>query len=324
MATVTLKLVTRYKSALKHRRQAVGQEAVYKLEARSCRLSVETQQLKMALVSALVVAMLAAAATGQFQPRPATEDVPPFPPNGPPASSKLTAGRLFLGGDLSEAQKKQHAWERSGQFEGDIVFPNGLRPANGIIFESWKWNSLQVPYFIDPLFTRAQRAVILGAIDEYHRRTCIRFRPYVRTDPDYVYITGNFSGCYSYIGRVANGQILNLEYNGGCVFHDTVLHELLHALGFYHMQSTSKRDNHVTILWDNIMTGFEHNFEIYNTTDFGTPYDYISTMHYSRFAFSSNGQPTIESKQGHSSLGTAKNLTDLDIFKLHTLYGCRT
>ncbi|KAJ8871932.1 hypothetical protein PR048_028272 [Dryococelus australis] len=276
----------------------------------------------MASVLAAVILILAAAVSCSVLP--AAQDVPPFPANGPPISGRPVDGRLSLKGGLSEEEEKQHAWERSGQYQGDIVFPRGIRPANGIIYEAWKWTSLTVPYFIDPTFTATQRSVILGAISEYHRRTCIRFRPYVRTDPDYVYITGNYSGCYSYIGRVANGQVLNLEYNGGCVFHATVLHELLHALGFYHMQSTYNRDDYVTILWDNVQSGFEHNFEIYNTTDFGTSYDFNSTMHYSRYAFSSNGQPTIESKHGHTSLGTARNLTDLDIFKLHSLYGCST
>ena len=45
-----------------------------------------------------------------------------------------------------------------------------------------------------------------------------------------------------------------------------------------------------------LFLGHEHNFNKYGTnfvTTFGTPYDYNSVMHYSRRAFSKNGQNTI-------------------------------
>ena len=46
-------------------------------------------------------------------------------------------------------------------------------------------------------------------------------------------------------------------------------------------------------------TGQEHNFDKYNAstiTSFGVPYDYESIMHYGPYAFSENGQKTIEPK----------------------------
>jgi hypothetical protein len=45
--------------------------------------------------------------------------------------------------------------------------------------------------------------VILGAINDFHQRTSIRFREYdILTDYDYVYISGEDSGCWSYVGRL--------------------------------------------------------------------------------------------------------------------------
>jgi hypothetical protein len=45
--------------------------------------------------------------------------------------------------------------------------------------------------------------VILGAINDYHQRTSIRFKEYdSSTDRDYIYITGEDSGCWSYVGRL--------------------------------------------------------------------------------------------------------------------------
>lgn len=41
----------------------------------------------------------------------------------------------------------------------------------------------------------------------------------------------------------------------GCIYHNTVQHELLHALGFNHEQTRSDRDNHIRVLWENISEG---------------------------------------------------------------------
>lgn len=68
------------------------------------------------------------------------------------------------------------------------------------------------------------------------------------------------------------------------------------ALGFYHMQSAYDRDDFVTIHWENIKPGMEHNFNQYNSdlvTHFNTTYDYYSVMHYGAFGFSKNGKATI-------------------------------
>ena len=92
-------------------------------------------------------------------------------------------------------------------------------------------------------------------------RTCIRFRQR-NGDADYVYIQRGSvnSGCWSYVGRVGGGQILNLqvpEYPGAahCVWTGTVSHELIHAIGYYHEQSRPDRDDFVEINWSNIPTG---------------------------------------------------------------------
>ena len=88
-----------------------------------------------------------------------------------------------------------------------------------------------------------------------------------------------------------------LYYSGyGCVSIGTVVHEMLHAAGFWHEQSRPDRDQHVSVLWENISPGREDNFARYSRAEVSTlslPYDTQSVMHYSATAFSRNGQYTI-------------------------------
>lgn len=118
------------------------------------------------------------------------------------------------------------------------------------------------------------------------------------------------------------GQQLNVN-SPKCVHKGIVMHEMLHAAGFYHQQSASNRDDYVKILWENISDGHESNFNKYDSsevTDFGTTYDYESVMHYSGKAFSKNGNDTIVALQNVTRLGQRKGFTDTDITKLNQMY----
>ena len=83
----------------------------------------------------------------------------------------------------------------------------------------------------------------------------------------------------------------------GCFRIGTILHELLHTLGFIHMHSSSLRDNYINIIWSEIRRDSLHNFQIYKTsTSFGEEYDLDSVMHYGRKSFSKSGNNTIVPK----------------------------
>lgn len=72
--------------------------------------------------------------------------------------------------------------------------------------------------------------------------------------------------CYSYVGRRGNAQTVSLA-RSGCVYHKTVQHELLHALGFNHEQTRSDRDSYIRVAWENIQSGTELRFILFDFSD---------------------------------------------------------
>ncbi|KHN73966.1 Zinc metalloproteinase nas-13 [Toxocara canis] len=168
------------------------------------------------------------------------------------------------------------------------------------------------------------RAEIAAAIEDIERLTCIRIKPRTDADTDYVHIAP-LDGCYSSLGRTGGAQ--NVSIDRGCVYKGTIVHELMHTIGFYHEQARADRDDYVTILWDNVMPGDEDQFDSYPLTEIdhlGTEYDYESVMHYSPKAFSKNGQPTILPKRAEVAIGHKEGLSATDAYKINRLYNCTT
>lgn len=62
-----------------------------------------------------------------------------------------------------------------------------------------------------------------------------------------------FARCFSSVGDQQTGQILSL--GSGCDHKAVIEHELLHALGFYHEQSRTDRDDYVDIWLDQVTPG---------------------------------------------------------------------
>ncbi|KAL7833733.1 hypothetical protein AOLI_G00286930 [Acnodon oligacanthus] len=178
---------------------------------------------------------------------------------------------------------------------GDIATYTGFQNADPCTSRGCKWGKrrnrkVYVPYIISNQYSSQEIMVIKKALRSFERSTCIRFRPH-RRQRDYIHIQSR-SGCYSFVGRRGGEQVVSLN-RIGCMHHGVIQHELLHALGFNHEQNRSDRDRHVQILFQNVIPGREHNFRKIRTNNLRTPYDYSSIMHYGKYAFSRNNQPTI-------------------------------
>ncbi|GFQ87815.1 astacin-like metalloprotease toxin 1 [Trichonephila clavata] len=147
---------------------------------------------------------------------------------------------------------KRLALQNPDLYDGDMLGIDGPFDAerNAIPGQKFRWPNAVVPYVIDATL-EGYKQFILDAIKNYHDHTCIRFVP--RTDQnDYVKIFLG-QGCYSQVGRVGGQQLLSL--GNGCLYVGTAIHEFGHALGFYHEQSRSDRDDYLIIYLENVLPG---------------------------------------------------------------------
>jgi meprin B len=222
--------------------------------------------------------------------------------------------------------------EEGGLFEGDIVLQPGENPLhrNAVADKRRTWANGVVPYEIQSSYPTTVKNLFQEAMRTIEDKTkvngkaCITFKPrsgesaYVRFE--------NGNGCHTPVGYI--GRKSSVTIGHGCERKGTIMHELLHALGFWHEQSRTDRDKYVTIHLENVQKGHEGNFNKYPVgyiDMLGQPYDYDSVMHYSAYAFAiDRSKPTIVPKQSGAQIGQRTHLCTIDIREIQLLYGCTT
>ncbi|XP_065890335.1 uncharacterized protein [Dysidea avara] len=182
------------------------------------------------------------------------------------------------------------------------------------------WPKGKVYFEFHSSLTDAEKEVIYDAMRHWEAKTCIRFCQGCTPDGCIRYFRG--PGCCSYVGRIS-GYIQPVSIGQYCEFPQTV-HEIGHALGFWHEQSRPDRDEYIKVHPNNILAGRVHNFNKETTSSvdsLGVTYDFNSIMHYSAYAFSkSRSVKTMTSKEPNIPLGRSSGLSPLDIIQTQLLY----
>jgi astacin len=207
--------------------------------------------------------------------------------NGKPVTAQIIGGDVVVEGDIVVGSANEMLIA-SGKASKDSRRLAVMRTES-----SGRWPAGVIPFAIDsgligdPRITAALQTWtnIMSGVLSFVPRT---------NEPDFIRFSSTSSNvCSSGVGRTSGARTILL---GSVCSTGNVRHEIGHALGFYHEQSREDRDGFVRIIWDNIDSDDEHNFEKAAgdaNTDIGR-YDFGSIMHYPLNAFSTNGQNTIE------------------------------
>lgn len=170
-----------------------------------------------------------------------------------------------------------------------------------------------------------EKKKLLSAFRVIEAYTCVRFTT-KQHEEDFITIRSK-AGCSSYLGKVGGEQIVSLNKHG-CLSRGTIQHEIIHALGYDHMQNHSDRDKFITIDFKNIKSSLRYNFDKVSSkkfSNFDTPYDYYSVMHYDGNAFAvDRNKPTIVPKDEKFSkiIGQRRGVSINDLRRINRMYKC--
>lgn len=172
--------------------------------------------------------------------------------------------------------------------EGDILIPDD--PFGSRSYEPGSaWPGGIIPFDIDTNLTASEQAALFRAMWEMSSTEAdISF--VLRSDQlNYVSIIRSDIPNVSYSQGVGMDRGRNILAINDDHWDSTfiIVHELMHRVGFYHEQSRPDRDQYVRIERGNISADGGTNFDLEAGSDtLGTPYDYLSIMHYGACSFS--------------------------------------
>lgn len=103
------------------------------------------------------------------------------------------------------------------------------------------------------------------------------------------------------------------------------MHELGHALGFYHEHQRPDRDEYISVLLENVQTKHRGKFEKrMDVSSLGSSYDYGSIMHFGLSDYSVN--PNLQTLRPLSVfdglIGQRKRLSVSDQEQINDVYSC--
>ncbi|XP_062267331.1 low choriolytic enzyme-like isoform X2 [Platichthys flesus] len=209
--------------------------------------------------------------------------------------------------------------------EGDVMIPT---TRNAMKCYSKKYSCLWpksangnvvIPFLISGKYDGSEKREILNALQDFERKTCIRFVPRTRQRAYLSFEPRN--GCSSLLGTVGDKQTVSLQ-KFGCIQRGIIQHEVLHALGFYHEHTRSDRDQYVKINWENILEYYFINFRKMDTNNLNTPYDYTSVMHYGRTAFGRRAETITPIPNRSVAIGQRGGMSRIDVLRINRLYMC--
>ncbi|OXA38971.1 Meprin A subunit alpha [Folsomia candida] len=289
-----------------------------------------SQKLALFIVSAFFVGIVSSGKGGQGRERrslvhyaqgDAIQD-------GRPMGSLMKMGNSEHEEKLAELIKKpKHyeeivAKEKAKPIVTDFVESVAPSTRGATTDLSKKWD-YKMTIVIAPEFSDEAREMLLSAIYTLSEALkCFQF--YVTrkgvtlpSRKDHLVISRDRDGCLSMLGKQSGQQFVFLGER--CNLYGTAIHEIIHALGFYHEHTRPDRDNYVTVDWSQIKTANgKLQFKI-SDQNYPKEYDFDSLMHY---PFSPILQPLPGKVPPGARPGQRDHLSKNDIMQLQALYPC--
>jgi len=145
---------------------------------------------------------------------------------------------------------------------------------------------------------------------------CLRIVTRKNNQKNYINLKKTAGKCNTYVGMNKKGK-QNMKLSFYCLMtekhmlpQESILHQFVHAWGFWHEHERPDRDKHVKV---------PKNERIHNGSNtFGVPYDGGSVMHHQY-------RKDIQFLNNYSKkkFGQIRGLTECDILKLKKMYGCK-
>merc|ERR1719187_1732337 len=185
----------------------------------------------------------------------------------------------------------------------------------------WRWIGGIIPYKFSSNISPKIQSAVRTTMNYLMKNTCLKFAPINKFPKEYQPIK-NFltfdrskSQCFSHYGKMSGapvyGAVLNLGSRDCQYAGKTLMHELLHSLGFLHTMRRPDRDDNIIMHWENLSDekrrlsfqtlaeesnyGKGHHVKEYGVTH-GLPYECHSIMHYKPNQYAKSGTVMFEAK----------------------------
>jgi len=192
-------------------------------------------------------------------------------------------------------------------FQGDIfigyVMPNGdikdtlneeesgsISTMNLVVDDDNRfWPDGIVPFDYSQMSSSAKNAIdtAMGKIEAV---SGVRFTPR-NGHSDYIKFTTHQNTCSANVGRIGGQQLVRLAnycQNSSSSSIGTIIHELMHSLGFRHTHSRADRNSYIQVHYSNIQASRQSNYDIITSNvEMIGDYDPVSIMHYGRYVTAS-------------------------------------
>jgi Astacin (Peptidase family M12A) len=185
-----------------------------------------------------------------------------------------------------------------------------------------EWEDGIIPYYLTGDFTDQEIQYIQTAMEEWEQTCGVHFQEVTPRARAYNIIRIHEKKWSSSIGE--NNSVCYMNFGDGHSPQGHIIHELGHALGLLHEHQRPDRDQFITILWDNIIPSYHHNFEIRDNpllVEENHDYDYQSIMHYPEDGFSIDLTATMVSLFPDNPINRLDVITEKDSAKAREIYG---